>query len=392
MNSVPHYLHVYQKPALGSAFLKRYPALSYKHRILANGGFDTASCVLPVSRAEGETIFENYVGNRAAVYVNNPAEVAWEGLITRITFTLPGVVLTRSLDEMGNRASVNVAVGSDARPAVATTVSNAASQALYGIKQVTLRTARNAAAGATIATSLANRALNDVAYPLTSVAPNDGSVNSIIEIELKGFYYTLDWEPQLYAGNFTFRNGSTGHIDELLNNLLNGTTFLNNLDTSDLTNNATTHNNEARGGTVWQTMQAIAECGLNAQRWIVGVTPLNITRGTRRLYYRPASTDVKYLAKVNFPGRLFTPSGAAVQGWTAKPDGVVKVVDALVGWDGDGFDPRLQYIAALEYEADTGKVTWQSDDNIAIAGALQTDKFHSMSGQKYGQRASTPLM
>lgn len=395
MFTQPHWLHVYQKPRQGTVFLKRYPALRYKHRVLALGGFDTASCILPVGRAEAETIFENYVGNRVAVFVDNPCEPAWEGLISRITLTLPGIVLTRSLDEMGNRARVNL-TGTTAGNSVlgVTTVQNLASQAIYGVKTTVLRTARANGAGGTYNTAVGARALNDLAYPLTSVAVNDGSVDSILELELKGFYHTLDWEESPYAGQFTFRNGSTGHIDAMLAGLLNTTTFLNNADVSELTNNATTYTSASEGGTVWNKMQMIAECGLNGTpgRWIVGVTPTNYNTGTRRLYYRAASATVKYLARVNIPGQLFTPAGARVAPWTVRPDGIVKVADALVGWDGDGFDPREIYISALEYDGDTGKVNWQSDDNIQLPGAMQTVNWHSSSGQKYAQRHSNPLM
>ena len=109
-------------------------------------------------------------------------------------------------------------------------------------------------------------------------------------------------------------------------------------------------------------------------------------------YYRPADTAVKYHARVNKPGMLFTPAGSIVQPWTTAPDGVVKLTDVLTGWNGGGVDPRLAYLAALEYDADAGTVNWPSDDNIQIAGALQTDKWHTASDMKYGQRASNPLM
>lgn len=393
MMNLTHWLHVFQKPVTGTAFIRRYPALSWKHRIAANGGFDTASCSLPVTRAEGEYIFENFDGNRAALFVDNPIEPAWEGYISRITLTTPGVIFTRSLDEMGNRTVINQtgSTGSGI-PTVPTTLNNAASQAIYGVKVKTIRAARAHAGALTYATSLATRALNDIAYPMTSAASNDGSSEAIIQLELKGFYYTLDWETALYAGGFPFRNGSTGHIDELLNNLANGTTFLNNLDVTDLTNNAITLTTVSDGATVWARMTMIAECGNNAQRWVIGIGNIDRNTGARRLYYRPADTTVKYVARANRPGLLYTTIGAPVLPWTARPDGNVLISDALVGWDGDGLDPRQSYLAALEYDADTGMLNWQSDDNIAIAGALQTNTWHTSSDMRYGQRASNPMM
>lgn len=391
MNPV-HYLHVYEKPRIGSAFLRQYPALHYRHRILATGGFDTASCQLPVQRAEGETIFESMVGNRVAVIADNPLEPLFDGYISRVTFTLPGVVLTRSLDNTGNRIVINQTTsGGSGIPVIAVTVNNTTSQAIYGIKAITERAAR-LHASTTYAASLSARLLNDLAYPITSVASNDGAVDALIEIEIKGFYHTFDWEnSDGFTGTRQCRNGSTGWFDVFLASHPNGTTFISS-SAADLVNNLQTYPGVADGGTIWQKMQMLAECGNNAQRWICGVGPYDWNISSRRLYYRPADTSVKYLAKVNQPGRLFSVQGAPVQPWTVKPDGSIRIIDALVGWDGEGLDPRDAYISALEYDADSGKVSWQSDDNIEIQGALQVDTWHTASGELYAQRASNALM
>lgn len=392
MNTPPHVLHVYQKPAAGSAFIRSYPALHWTHRILATGGFDTASCQIPCQRAEAETIFESMVGNRVALVVDNPFEPAFEGYISRVTWTLPGIVLTRSLDETGNRILINQTTsGGTGIPVIAVTVNNTASQAQYGIKAKTERAAR-LHASTTYVASLSARLLNDLAYPVSSVASNDGSVNALIELEMRGFYHTLDWEnSDAFTGTRQCRNGATGWFDVFLASHPNGTTFISS-STRDLTNNTQTYPGVADGGTIWRKMQMLAECGDNAQRWVCGVGPFDWNISSRRLYYRPADVTVKYLAKVNAPGRLFSPQGAPVAPWTVKPDGFVQIIDALVGWDADGLDPRQAYIAALEYDADSGRVSWQSDDNIEMQGALQTDKWHTSSDQLYGQRASNPLM
>lgn len=387
-----HYLQVFEKPKISGAFLKRYPIAGYKHRIIANGGFDTASCVLPVSRAEGEAIYEQYVGNRVTVIVDNPIEPIFEGLISRVTFTLPGLVLTRSLDAMGNRARVTAAVGANGNTGNITSVNNTESQAIYGVKEKILRAARQSTGGGgTYTTSLANRALNDFAYPLTSVASADGGVNAIIAVEMKGFYHTLDWE-NCNTVSVGVQGFGTWMVN-ILGAIANGTTFIDNTDLTGITPNGQTYNLGTQvGSTAWKQMQMLTECGANAQRWVVGVAPTNPTTRTRRLYYRPAVTTVKYLAKVNKPGQLFTPQNVRVRPWTVQPDGVVKIVDALVGWDGGGSDPRQAYIASVQYDADSGKVSWQSDDNIQLAGALEVDRWHTASDQLYGQRASNPLM
>src|SRR5690606_22084890 len=116
-------------------FLGRYKALRYRHSISAVGWYDTAQCDLLMSRAEAERFIEDMIGCRVAVFVDNPAEPAWDGYINRITINAGGGMYTRSLDEMMNRVRVIYSAPSvGAAPEITAVANLSESQARYGIK------------------------------------------------------------------------------------------------------------------------------------------------------------------------------------------------------------------------------------------------------------------
>lgn len=392
-----HMLHVYQKPKVGNTFVRAYPTMRYKHRIAAMGGFDTMSCTLMVARAEAEYIYESMIGNRVAVFVDNPAAPIWEGLISRVTLNLPGIVLTRSLDKLANRVTVTGIDAAAAFPVIPSpegaAVNDTASQAIYGIKEGTYRRSfRSAGSPDTYAASLKSRVLNNLAYPQSSASAQGGGNQTIVEIEAIGFYHTLEWEQAVgFGANYAFRNGSTGVIDQILTGLANAATFFNNADVSALTNNAQTILDISTGQTAWANIQTIAEAGNGADPWVAGITPTDWNTKTRRMYYRPAHLDVAYTVRTNDAARIRTLAGALAQPWTVQPDRSMRLTDALVGWDGDGDDPRIVYLSFVQYDADSQRVTWQSEDNIEIEGALQALNALTTSDQRYGQRVPNPF-
>lgn len=392
-----HMLHVYMKPKVGSDFLRAYPTMRYKHRIAAMGGCDTMSNTLMVARAEAEFVYETFVGNRVAVFVDNPAAPIWEGLISRVTLNLPGIVLTRSLDELANRVTVTGVDVNSVFPSMpkfdGVAVDDTASQAIYGIKEGAYRrNIRATSSPDTYAASLKSRVLNNLAYPQSSASAQGGGSGTIVEVEAIGFFHTLEWETvTTVLNNYAFRNGSTGIVDVILAGLANGTTFFNNADVSGLTNNAQTILQTPSGQTAWNNIQTVAEAGNGADPWVAGITGTDWNTKTRRMYYRPANFSVKYAVRSNDGARLRTPVGALVPPWTVQPDAVLRLTDALVGWDGDGDDPRDVYLSFVQYDANSQRVTWQSEDNIEIEGALQALNALTTSDQRYGQRVSNPF-
>ena len=377
----PHVLNLYEKPALGNTFFNRYRVYNYRHTIAAVGGFDTASCDIAIrSRDEGQQFLDQYIGNRVAFYVDNPAEPIWEGFINRMTFDAGGVQYTASLDEMTNRVTVTYT-----DPAASATIAqitaaadNTDSQSIYGIKQENIDFGYMRAATGT--TALRDTILAQKAYPKTSITRGQGA--GLLHIELLGFYHTMYWHVHTTAGTTT--QTLTVMVGLVLSGNPNSTTFFDNGDTTDVLANPTTINAEhVKRETAWDTLMKFQEVGNAGVAWVVGVTPTLFSTGTRRLYYRPANTTIKYTARQSDGLRIRNPYGQLVPPWTVQPDGGVRVSDMLIGWDGVGDNPAETYIKTITYDANQQTVDYQGDDDTRAEGAFQLKRYGRPVGKKF---------
>ncbi len=388
MSSIPlHMLHVYQRPKQGNGFIRRVPALHYSHQIVSNGWFDTASCEVSLPRIQAEQAFENWIGCRVAAYVDNPAQPIWEGLITRISYTAGGVTFTRSMDSMFNEVR-----GLYRANATSVDLTTTASQvdvdsvAVYGYKHGTFDgyyEQNTAANTATRMNAVRNAILGMVGWPQTSTIL--GGEGQSLRLEMKGFYHTLKWE-QYYdeVGGFAT---ITQFITAVLNGLLNGTTFFNRADLTQVQSNVTFGNislwdNSAQPA--WDALQKIAGAGDGNNFWIMGITPTDMVTQTRRFYYRNINTATEYLAYIRDNMRVRNQWGGLVRPWTVVPDRVVRVNDVLVGWGGMGDDPRETYIERINYTADTQQVRWTGGDDLNLEGTMQKLKYFKIRGTDFG--------
>lgn len=382
--SIPlHYLSIYQRPALGGAFITRKRVYNYQHQILAVGGFDTASCDITVTPVEGNMALENWTGCRVAVFVDNPVEPIWEGLIIRLTYGN----FTIGLDEMMNRVHVTKNMANNALGAqnlAGTAANNTASQAIFGIKIGTLDglTEHRAAFGAG-EDALRDRTLAFQAWPKASLVPGQ-TPPSIMHVEMAGFYHTLEWER--FNSASTVGVNASVHVTDLVGALVNGATFFDNTDTSLVTTNTDFQRvpKSRQGTTFWQQLQMIQEMGdASGNRWVMGITPTDPVEG-RRFYYRQANLAIEYtaLARDNF--RLRTQWGGLVRPWTVRPDRKVRVNDLLIGWNSQGDDPRETYIDAITYDAERQTVQWQGDDDVSTEGVFQLRKVYKRHNSRFG--------
>lgn len=376
-----HYLHVYQKPAQGNSFMRRYPVINYRHSINAVGWFDTASCDIPVrSIKEGELFLEQYIGNRVAVCVDNPMEPIWEGMITRIAFQIGTVTFTNSMDDMCNRLALTWQNPNLAAPQTQTStyLDNIASQAIYGIKESIVQL--NIDHMSSSVRRDAQRALRLAirSWPLTSSVFNSTGQHGLLKIEMQGFYRTLDWDH--YSSALATGANADVIVAEIVSNNINSTTFFNDGDSGLINANAAfaMNRNCLAPVTRWQFLQQIQEAGDGVHRWIMGITPTDANTGTRRFYYRQAITTVKYTVRQNDGmGVIRSLYGQRVNPWQVVPDGSVRLQDALVGWDLQGDDPRVSYLASIQYDAEQQSVAWQSEDNITLDGIFRLSSYYN---------------
>lgn len=388
-----HYLNVYQKPKQGNVYLDRKVAYQYRHQITAMGWFDTASCQVAASRTEAEDALENWVGNRVAVFVDNPVAAIWEGLISRVSISVGGLVFTRSLDDMLNkvRTTRTYSATSTIIPTVSSGSSLAASQAVYGIKEgnLDMNPHPGASGSSGQADTLEALALALQAWPQTSVTLRGGGNLNIVSLEMVGFQYTLEWETYQQAGSLS-RAPNTIITTDILPALANGATFFDNTDFSEIDSNAayTTQRISRTGSTAWQFIQSLTEPGDGVDRWVAGITPTD-NRGNRRLYYRLSNTDIEYTARADQGLRSFNQWGKYVPPWRVRPDAGIRINDVLTAWNGQGDDPRETYIESVQYDAESQAVYWQGIDDITVEGAFQLKRYFKTHGTRFGANVRT---
>jgi hypothetical protein len=365
-----HTIHVYQRPAQGSSFLKRYPVYNYQHSISNQGWFDTASCDLAIrSASEGNDILNGYLGAFVQIYVDNPVVPIWEGLINRITFNAGGASYTISLDEMANRVSV-VYTGAANAAGQTTIANNTNSQAIFGIKQDQIEFGTDTTPGpASQRGHLRDTIIAQRAFPQTAISQAQGETN-LVHLELIGIFHTLEWEKQ-FTVLTTGSNTATTKINATLAALANGTTFFNSADTSQVDTNAITIPDQQRGISTWELIQKIAESGDATNYWIAGILPTDPNLGTRRLYYRQFNSTVEYTALQADSLKPRNAYGQPIAPWLIVPDRSIRVTDTLVGFGSSIVsDPRVTYIQSVEYDANSQSVQWFGADDTTARAAF----------------------
>lgn len=381
MSAIPHYLHIYQKPAVGSDFIKRFPTIQYRHKISANGGFDTATCLLSVDRNEGENIFANYIGNRVAIFANNPLMPIWEGMISRVTLTTGALQISRSLEKMYNRVAVQYSIGQGGLPEQTAEVTNADSIALYGSKGTTVDMGETYTTDAGMPTERADRRLDDVAFPVvTTVFGRGGQFG--VALEMIGFYHTLTWD------TFAVTGADSTDVPELLFSASythNDNIFYDLTDDSriDSTSYSASPNRQL-GESTWDLLMRIAESGSGGDRFVAGISETNPNTGTRIGYFEEANLTVEYAMDAYGDGRIRTTAGGLVQPWDVRPNRVIKAANILLGAPEEEQIGNIAYIKSVDYDAETGQVTLQTDDNLTLEGVFNLTTITKGTNERFG--------
>lgn len=387
-----HWLNIYEKPAQGNSFLKRYPSINYRHKISHIGWFDTASCDLIVTADDGERFLEQMLGNRVAVFVDNPAEPIWEGFINRITFEYGPVVYTVSLDEMANRVRVTWN-NPDATPPqrVSADADDTDSQAQYGIKTMILDGNVNYTVDGS---GRHPRVLRDTqlslrAWPLASAAYRGGaSQTPRLRIEMRGFYATLDWS--VYREDVDLDVALSTLMATVISGNVNGDTFLEASDTSRIDTNAVEMNQKNLSNLgVWQFATQMVEAGddttILKRRWTMGITPTDPNTGKRYFYYRRSTDEITYSTRLRDQvGAIRSQFNRPVSPWRVVPDRGILISDALPGWALMGDDPRVVYLETVDYDGERGLVSFASSDDITVEGVFRLRKMHRPTNLRFG--------
>lgn len=382
MTYIDHFLHVYARPKIGTAFVRRYPIYNYQHSIVNQGWFDTASGDIAVRNdQEGQRILQQYLGCFVAVYVDNPAQPVWEGLINRITFNSGGASYTISLDELANRVTVTY-TGAANVAAETAAVNNLVSQAIYGIKHDQIEFGADPSAG-TARTQLRDTILAQRAFPQTAISQAQGNSN-IVHLEMIGIFHTLEWQ-KFFSGTATTTSTLSAAATAFIATVANTTTFFDNSNTSKITTNAATAPDQQRGVSYWERLLNLAESGDGTNYWVCGILPTDRMTGKRVFYYRPANDDVEYTALKTDglkPRNLY---GKVIPPYLVIPDRAIRVSDALTGIGGTiQVDPTATYIQSVQYDANSQSVQWFGADNTTARAAFMLNRGFLPRGRDFG--------
>lgn len=377
----------------------QYTALNYRHKLTWHGGDDTASMTIVVTRKEAESIFKNYVGNIARVYVGNPVVPIFEGFINTVVYEVGNMVFRRSLDNMFNRVEVtywNTDSGLANKTETTAQTNNATSQAIYGVK------GGNVDAGVhfdnankTHKTILRDTIRSVMSYPDISVASRAGG-DVLLSLELKGLHHIWDWETYTRGSNATDTAGA------VLWNVTVGSLYSVNAPSlfeiigvagydALVSSNAgfSISYNSLTGQSYLQFIKSIVEAGDGVNEWVFGITRYDVNRASatkRQVYYRAANTAIKYYSRaLGKPGEIYDISGRVYPPWLVRPDNGIQVVDVLANFQNEvGDDPRKSYIKFIEYDAESQMVSWQSSDDATLEGALGVRKYFKTHGKRFG--------
>lgn len=386
MAAIPqHSVNIYQKPRLGAGWLAQFNIFNYSHRLLAMGGCDSARFVVMVDFNQAEWLFENCIGNSARIYVDDPVEPIFDGYISRITYRIGGVDLTRGIEDMFNDTSIMYYNTATATTQTSATVDTPASVALYMRKHGTID-GDIAFTGATTQRQNTRTLLRDrSSWPLTSMSAGQGTF--ALEIEMRGWYTILDW--LIYTNALTTTTGASVLIREMLADTASATLF----------ENAQYIWATGSGAGTWSDLISFnsSNCARESSNqqtyleFLEGVvltgaagTPrvqyaYNITKYTgfdpntngRRVYYAPARIDVYYYQRARSePGVFRDAQDRKIDPWRIEADRAVQVTDVLFGWGQAGNDPRVTYIEAVDYSANEQTVTYTGSDDITVQGVF----------------------
>ncbi len=385
-----HTVNIYQRPKQGNNFLRRFNAVGYRHRIISVGGYDTASCEVLTRPGEGEMFIENFLGSRVAVYVDNPLRPIWEGFISRISIDVGATRWMATLENMANRIRITYkrigATSVDTR----NSSFNDDSVAKFGIKTDTIEAGLYGGSA-----SVANNHIDQMKdallaarnWPTQSKSGSARQGPGTIKIEMLGFYHTLLWEAW-HEGGSTERDAGLA-VSERITNLDNGTTFFDNTITNKIEANSSFKVSDEHQVTipVWQQLLKIQEAGDGSVNWVMGVSSSNPANGIRHFYYRPQSTTLRYVERVDNQITIRNEFGGVIKPWFVRPDAILETRDILVSWNLKGDDPRRTYLQKVSYNADNNSIKWSSEDDVTFNGTTQQSHDVNKTNRAFGNTA-----
>lgn len=413
MNRHVHTLSIFKKPkqaisgnydsaVVNDTTLACFEVFNYKHSWAWQGGCDSATCELQVTPQEAMTIFESFLGNRVQAHVDNPLSPIWEGYINRIDLELNGSKMSLSLDNMMNRVSVSY-FNSSGSPdnKITTEVTNDDSISVYGSKSGAVDIGVEYYASDNRHHITRDKYLARLAYPEFTIAPSSNATVFTLKLSMKGFYHTIGWDTFEVASAGVYDVGNTVFYYLWYAGLGTSVAGFNSSQTSGngygVFFNTDDYQQTWFGNASYNTtfekragqshldfIKQHVDAGDGVNDWVFGVTTTDPNLGYRRVYYRQANTDTKYYTTLYGDRRIYSLTGELLSPWDIRPDASISIRDMPTLSLRLNNDISTPYITRVEYDAETGVVTWASKDDVTLTGAYQLGKVNRSEGSPFG--------
>ncbi len=350
---------------LDSTIEQDYPVSSWRHKITANIGFDTASFNLIASKRHLEEMFAEGCGRRITRYTSDGQSVVWDGYVSEMTLNEPGLQMRISLREMANSIIVKYTpTDTSTNPPTyaaetwTTPVNDAASQAKYGVKQKVFIPPMNKLTAAD-AVQHANVMLAHYRMPMRSGLAASSSDEFGLQMSCEGYAHTLDWRTY----NQTILSGAD-NASTVMSTIVTATGQEFIADQDFYTNTTQIQKYFLNYDTGYDLVQLISNLGDSSNsRWLAYVLE------DRILHYEMASITVDYYRRIE-DGRqeIRDISGRLIPFWEVRPNHWMRTTDIF---------PYALTPASLKDDFQAmfvESVEWSEEQNtIAINGSAGDD-------------------
>jgi len=343
---------------------------SYEHTIVATGGFESCTLAFVAEDvAEALTWADRLF---SAVTCRGPdVDVIWRGRIHQVTMTVAGRTRSYSLDGVANRVRCRytTVLGT---PGVTAATSNAASIALYGVRDAVLSLGTTSLAGAQ---ALRDAYLADRAFPRGQGATTleTSSAGGGVEVTLAcvGLYYTLD--QVVLERTDTATEATTAQIATLISGISLVNALILNALATPTPADGVLQTRKIEADTTYRTAieQRLGMGNTSGRRYAWGVYEDGAllikvwapnTGGARRYQLRLADSVI------------LTDLGAPVELWQARPDIMAEDADliSLAPPSGAVESPSSFYVERVTFGVDTGgmRLSLEPSDNTNLTARL----------------------
>lgn len=313
------------------SYNERLETLGEAYSITEQRGFNAAAFTLIGQLDYLLSWFQNGL-MRDIIWKGPDSAVCWRGYVDKVSLTVGGTTISRSVDKMANKLTVvyaAVTTGSNPNQVGAqttTTQNDLFSQAEYGIKELYIS---GGEITSTEATTLALSELARLSRPLIGEDEAIGqSSDPQLKIDMKGYSYLFDWYNYELAGSGTVTSSA------LLTNVVaadpNGILT----DTSRIETNSQARKQDFKLSPAWKTIDDTAKVGRNnsgvGEPWVAMVLeqPRLIFKAAEGVDSNglPLSTNQNprlYRKLDDRSNRILDEGGREVDYWRVRPDHIL---------------------------------------------------------------------